>query len=407
MKSLLITSLAFGLLSDFAHAADPSVKLRPKNSMQRRGFTFKPNAGAKKPAPPPARVAKPAPVRKNFPAIAALSAGTDETTDVSPVKIALFPKDGNVPLGTLNSIVISSRVVAARLDKKDDFQFYARRMRVLISGTKYVSLRLSDLDLSSGWMLFQADENIPFDAPASFPRSLPAVLGTTFGYMDQWEFAKDWGNIIERIRGERQVASKLTPGMIIEKELSELEAQNMAKLTKGGRKIEIEKFILSPMGENFQCTPAAVKIKNEGNQMVSGASAVSCKTQGAEGSLGLRVEAGVIDFWANREFTNASQTKLLENLAGLQFKEHKAESEKADNSTHSVCQRSQLTDSSMEVHYCTRTLRAAPNFQDTVAVFGRRSRAKFLYTILRTGAMSESNTKKAIESVMNALEENP
>lgn len=414
MKSYVIATLAFGLillgLVTDAVAVNPSVQLRPRGGMQRRQNSFKQQKKSVA-LPTPSIGVNSTPATKTAramrrPAPGPNVNGSEVASDTQPVKIALFPKDGNVPLGQLNSIVVSSRVVAARLEKKDDFQYYARRLRVLISGTKYVSLKLSDLDLTTGWMLFQADENLPMEAPQFFPRSLPATLGSTFGYTDPWEFTKDWGSLIEKLRSDRAIASKLTPGMIIERELSDYDLQNMNRFTKSGRKIEVEKFVLSPMAENFQCLPANVKVKNELSQMVSGASAVTCHSPGAEGSLGLRVEAGVIDFWANREFTNSAQTQLLENLAFTQFKDHKTESEKADNSTHTTCQKSHLTDSSIEVHYCTRTLRAAPNFQDTVAVFGKRSRAKFLYTILRTGALSESSTKKAIESVLNTLEEN-
>jgi hypothetical protein len=341
----------------------------------------------------------------------ALEAAQAKTRSVSvtPVQVILFPSQGNVPVGRLHAFILSSRMVAARLDKRESFQDLARRLRALYpSSSRYIALRLMDIDLTTGWALFHGEKDLP-GAPSALPKTAPPRLASAFGYYDSSEWSRDWAAVLARFKAERRVASRLSPGMVIERELSHLEQENLAQLSgRGSRKMEVEKFTLGPLAANFKCAPGAVKLsESASHSLISGATAVSCKSSGASGVLGLRLDAGVLDFWANRHFNEAAQTQLLDDIQASAFENLLEESRNAENSTQAVCQKTKIADDNLEVHYCTRTLRSAPNFQDTVMIFGKRSRQRFIYTILRTDAMSEEGTKKVVESVLTALEENP
>ncbi len=384
--------LAFGMYLAPAYATEPKVYLRSNNL---------PKKAKVQPQLPPKQVAK---------QVAALRASNpvQALEPMNAISLSIFPANGNVALGSMRGIVVSPKIVATRLGQRDRFQNFSRRVRALFPASQYVNLNLIEVDLVSGWMLFQAAQTLPIEAPRGFPKNLPGSLAADFGYSDYSEMNHDWDEIMTRLRPDRQAASKPTAVATIERELANLEQSNLLRFVSAPKKIEVESFTLAPFADNFICQPGTAKIESKAvHQFISGATSVNCKSPGAEGVLGIRVETGVLDFWSNRKFSDGVQSKLLTDIAAKHFEEHRLESEKIENSTHSICQKTKIRDDNIEVHYCTRTLRSAPAFQDTVAVFGKKSRQRFLYTTLRTGALSEAGTKRAVESILSALEENP
>jgi len=384
MKTILIAMLALSL-TEPAWSAQPTVRLRARSARSKKlARTLPPKIEAKSSKPVPA------------------------SGPANIVKLAIFPNSGNVPLGYLNAVVVSQKTLAARLYDKNSFQDYSRRARVLFPASQYLTLKMTDLDLATGWMILKSDETLPVEAPGTYPQQLPSSQAGLLGYSDGWSLNRDWEFVLEKLRSHRKIASRLPPATVIENELSRLEQYHLSKLSVPVKKLEIENFSLAPLHDGFRCSPANVKVHSQVlHQLISAANSVSCKTEGASGALGIQIDAGILDFWANRTFTYALQSQLLKELSSSQFDQHKQDSEQVENSTLVICQNSRIADNNIEVHYCTRTLRAAPNFQDTVAVYGRKSRQRFLYTIVRTGAMSEKGTKQFIESVMNTLETNP
>lgn len=314
-------------------------------------------------------------------------------------KVLVYPEGGNIQIGSMTAGMISSKTVAAKCDLPLTIQDVISDAKFSIAtSSEPNNLRVTDLDLKTGTVFLEAGRPLP----NTVNRDLAVQLAKAFGLTKASDWSQGWSELKARFIKRRHLASTLQSKELLARELKRLEDEKIASLADR-KEIILEGQKIAPLFGNLKCKPSAVRVESPKLQRsFLRATELSCSEDEIMGSK-FALTAGVLYLAESLSGPSARSMDLIDQITQAQFESHKLMASDVDKSTPVVCHKNRIGSTQFEIHYCTRGLRIAPSFSDTVIAVARIEGERLYYSVLRTGAMTSGGTMQVVSTLMSTM----
>jgi hypothetical protein len=290
----------------------------------------------------------------------------------------------------LSGIQVSSNQFLALLPTEVSFQDVIFSSSLCLESTRCLPLRAVQVDLKNRWIWLESSQKIA------------GALST------RYKPSKSRSPAASVVGGNSRAMAKLVEG-----EIQNWSQQFYRASLKEKQNISLGGASFTPRLKQLSCAPSTGVIGDEQIQkMIYAGDSMECQTEKSPAVLtsfdyGFKTKFGYLDIWSNRVLTDAQRGKMLEELGRSEMADLKKQSAHIAQSTHIVCDSSYLRDESVEVQFCTRTIRSMPGLQDSVFILGRNRNQRFYYNVIRLSGFNQELTKRFADNFITVFAGQP